>query len=101
MKVLVPAIAAALLTGGFVAPAVAQEEMDAQSQRVIGGVIDTLIGNRYATSDREAIRRCAVAAVNKAERMHRGEFRTQPAPIRVIAAISGSARLPTFSDASS
>ena len=78
MNALAPVIAAALLAGGFAAPAFAQEEMDAQSQRVIGGVIDALIGNRYATSDREAIRRCAVAAVNKAERMHRGEFRTQP-----------------------
>lgn len=78
MNALASVIGAALVIGGFAAPALAQDEMDAQSQRVIGGVIDALIGNRYATSDREAIRRCAVAAVNKAERMHRGEFRTQP-----------------------
>jgi len=78
MKALASVIAAALFVGGFAGPAAAQEEMDAQSAKVIGGVIDALIGNRYATSDREAIRRCAVAAVNKAERMHRGEFRTQP-----------------------
>src|SRR5262249_8397199 len=78
MNALAPVVAAVLFAGGIAAPAVAQEEMDAQSQKVIGGVIDALIGNRYATSDREAIRRCAVAAVNKAERMHRGEFRTQP-----------------------
>jgi len=78
MKGLAPMLAAALFGGGFAAPAIAQDEMDAQSQRVIGGAIDALIGNRYATTDREAIRRCAVAAVNKAERMHRGEFRTQP-----------------------
>lgn len=69
---------AAIIAGGFSGPAIAQEEMDAQSQRVIGGVIDALIGNRYNVSDREAIRRCAIAAVNRAERQNRGEFRTQP-----------------------
>jgi hypothetical protein len=78
MKVLVPVLGAVILAGGLAAPAFAQEEMDAQSQKIIGGIIDTLIGNRYKVSDREAIRRCGIAAVNKAERMHRGEFRTQP-----------------------
>jgi hypothetical protein len=78
MKSFAPIFVAALLAGGLAVPAVAQEEMDAQSQKVIGGVIDALIGHRYGASDREAIRRCAIAAVNKAERQHRGDFRTQP-----------------------
>lgn len=78
MKAIVPALAAATLATGLAAPALAQEEMDAHSQKIIGGVIDALIGDRYKVSDREAIRRCGIAAVNRAERMNRGEFRTQP-----------------------
>jgi hypothetical protein len=78
MKALVPVIAAAALAGGLSAPALAQEEMDAHSQKIIGGVIDTLIGTRYNVSERQAVRRCAIAAVDKAERKYRGEFRTQP-----------------------
>src|SRR5690242_594254 len=78
MKSFAPIFVAALLVGGLAVPAFAQEEMDAQSQKIIGGVIDALIGTRYGASDREAIRRCAIAAVNKAERQHRGDFRTQP-----------------------
>jgi hypothetical protein len=77
MKALASVLAAALFSGGFAGPAAAQEEMDVQSQRVIGGVIDTLIGNRY-TSERQSVRNCAIAAVNKAERQYRGDFRTQP-----------------------
>jgi hypothetical protein len=78
MKSLASIFAAAMIAGSLAAPAFAQEEMDAQSQKVIGGVIDALIGNRYNVSDREAIRRCAIAAVNRTERQNRGEFRTQP-----------------------
>lgn len=52
--------------------------MDANSQRIIGGVIDTLIGHRYNVSDRQAVRRCAIAAVDKAENKYRGDFRTMP-----------------------
>ena len=78
MNALVTVIAAAVVAGGFSAPATAQQEMDAQSQRVIGGVIDALIGNHYNVSDRQAIRRCAIAAVDRAEMQNRGDFRTQP-----------------------
>lgn len=78
MKALAGLIAAAVLAGGTPGPAVAQEEMDAQSQGVIGGVIDALIGNHYNVSDRQAIRRCAIAAIDRAERQYRGDFRTQP-----------------------
>jgi hypothetical protein len=79
MKALVPVIiAAAMISGGVAGPAAAQEEMDAQSQRIIGGVIDNLIGNRYNVSERQAVRRCAIAAVDKAERQNRGQFHTLP-----------------------
>ena len=78
MKVLAGLIVASVLAGGLGAPALAQEEMDAQSQRVIGGVIDALIGNHYNVSDRQAIRRCGLAAVDRAERQYRGDFRSQP-----------------------
>ena len=39
--------------------------------RIINNIIDGLIGNRYRVSDREAIRRCGGAAVDKAEREYR------------------------------
>ena len=78
MKAIASIVAAALFAGSFAGPAVAQEEMDAQSQKIIGGVIDTLIGNRYNVSERQAVRKCAIAAVDKAERQFRGDFRTQP-----------------------
>ena len=42
---------------------------------MIGDIIDGLIGNRYAVSDRQAIRRCGWAAVDKAERQFRTQFR--------------------------
>ncbi|HEX3423455.1 MAG TPA: hypothetical protein VHS33_08670 [Sphingomicrobium sp.] len=78
MRILMGVIAAASLAIGSSVPAAAQEEMDAQSQRVIGGVIDALVGNHYNVSDRQAIRRCAIAAVDRAEQQNRGDFRTQP-----------------------
>lgn len=78
MKAFAPLIAAAMLAGGLSAPAAAQEQMDAQSQRIIGGVIDAMLGNRYSVSDRQAIRRCGFAAVDKAERQYRGHFRALP-----------------------
>lgn len=78
MKFIARSIVTAVLAGGLCGPAVAQEEMDAQSQRVIGGVIDALIGNHYNVSDRQAIRRCTLAAVDRAERQNRGDFRSQP-----------------------
>ena len=36
------------------------------SQGTIGAIIDSLIGNRYNVSDRQAIRQCAFAAVERA-----------------------------------
>lgn len=78
MKALAPLIAAAVLVGGFSAPAVAQDQGDVQAQRIIGGVIDTLIGNRYNVNDRQAIRRCGIAAVRKAENQYRGDFHSLP-----------------------
>ena len=78
MKLFAPLIAAAALAAGSSAPAFAQEEMDAQSKRIIGGAIDLLIGNRYNVSERQAVRTCAIAAVDKAERQNRGQFHTLP-----------------------
>ena len=38
----------------------------------VGAVVDTLIGNRYAGSDRQAIRQCAWAAVQRARGQYGG-----------------------------
>lgn len=80
MKALAFAITAAAAAGGFSAPAAAavQDQGDVQAQRIIGGVIDTLIGNRYNVNDRQAIRRCGVAAVRRAEDRYRGDFHSLP-----------------------
>jgi hypothetical protein len=73
------AAAAAALAGGLAASAsAAQFEANAQSERVIGNIIDGLIGNRYNVSDRQAVRTCAWAAVRKAENQYRPEFRGRP-----------------------
>lgn len=48
------------------------------SQGVIGTIIDGLIGNRYAVSDRQAVRQCAYAAVQRAESQYRPYFNGQP-----------------------
>jgi hypothetical protein len=97
MKALAPIAAAASLAGLVAAaPAVAQynpypnqpgydypaypgqSQGDAQAQRVIGGIVDALIGNRYDVSDRQAIRRCSFAAVRQAESQYAPYFRGQP-----------------------
>jgi hypothetical protein len=39
----------------------------AQNQGTVGAIIDSLIGNRYNVSDRQAIHRCADAAMNRAQ----------------------------------
>lgn len=93
MKALAPIAAAAVLAAA--APAAAQYNPypnqpgydypaypgqspgDAQAQRVIGGIVDALIGNRYDVSDRQAIRQCANAAVQRARSDYSGGF---PAP---------------------
>ena len=70
-------VTAALLMSGLAAPVLAAQD-DMQVEGVIGDAIDRLIGTRYRVSDREAIRRCGWAAVQKAEDRYRGDFRTQP-----------------------
>lgn len=75
MKTLAHIVVAAALAGGIAGPASAQVEANAHAQGVIGDIVDGLIGNRYAVSDRQAIRRCGWAAVNKAERQFRTQFR--------------------------
>src|SRR4051812_31129349 len=47
-------------------------------QGVIGNIIDGLIGNRYNVSDRQAVRQCAYAAVQRAESQYRPYFGGQP-----------------------
>jgi len=72
-------VTAAVLAGGITAPALAtQVEANAQAQSVIGNIIDGLIGNRYKVTDREAIRRCGWAAVDKAEGQYRPYFKGRP-----------------------
>lgn len=69
---------AAALAGGLAAPASSAQEGDMQAQGVINNIIDGLIGNRYHVSDRDAIRRCGWAAVDKAERQYRRYFTGRP-----------------------
>ncbi len=80
MKSFGPLAAASILAGLAATPAAAQNysQGDAQAQRIIGGIINSLIGNRYNVSDRQAIRRCSFAAVNKAENDFRPWYRGQP-----------------------
>jgi hypothetical protein len=44
------------------------------TNNVLGGIIDSLIGNRWGVSDRHAIRQCTFAAVNQAENQYRPYF---------------------------
>jgi hypothetical protein len=41
---------------------------------VLGNIIDGLIGNRYGVNDRQAVRQCASAAVQRAENQYRPYF---------------------------
>ena len=69
--------AAAVLASGIPGPALSAQvdvQSDPQAERVIGGIIDGLIGTRYGVNDRQAVRRCAWAAVDKAERQYRNTF---------------------------
>jgi hypothetical protein len=51
------------------------------NQNVVGSIIDSLIGNRYNVSDRQAIHRCGEAAVQQAQsRNWGGDGRQQPYP---------------------
>ena len=80
MNRLAQLVIAAALAGGLAAPAAAAQEAhgDMQAQGVINDIIDGLIGNRYQVSDRDAIRRCGWAAVDKAERQYRRYFNGRP-----------------------
>jgi hypothetical protein len=71
---------AAAIAGALWAPAASAQEAhgDMQAQGVINDIIDGLIGNRYHVSDRDAIRRCGWAAVDKAERQYRRYFTGRP-----------------------
>ena len=69
MKPIALLTAAAVLAGAFATTAsAAQAQGDAQAERIIGTIVDGLIGSRYNVSVREAVRRCSWAAVDKAER---------------------------------
>lgn len=69
---------AAAIAGALATPAASAQEGDMQAQGVINNIIDGLIGNRYHVSDRDAIRRCGWAAVDKAERQYRRYFGGRP-----------------------
>ncbi len=43
-------------------------------QGVVGAIVDSLIGNRYAVGDRQAIRQCAWAAVERARGQYGGGY---------------------------
>lgn len=72
MKALAIWVAVTALAGGLATTAsVAQVEGNAQAERIINNIVDGLIGNRYNVSERDAVRRCGWAAVDKAERDYR------------------------------
>ena len=48
------------------------------NQNVVGAIIDSLIGNRYNVSDRQAIHRCASAAMQRAQGQNWGGNSWQP-----------------------
>jgi hypothetical protein len=50
------------------------------NQNVVGAIIDSLIGNRYNVSDRQAIHRCANAAMQRAQGRNWGGNGWQPYP---------------------
>ena len=71
---------AAALAGGLAVPVFSAQEAqgDVQAQGVINDIIDGLIGKRYKASERDAVRRCGWAAVDKAERQYRRFFSGRP-----------------------
>ena len=70
-------LAAAALAGAASAPAAAQYYGQPYppgyygNQGTIGAIIDSLLGNRYSVTDRQAVRQCAQAAVNQAYAQYR------------------------------
>jgi len=88
-------IAAATLAGTAAAPAAAQYQPPypypqpapqypypgqnygnnyGNDESVVGTIVDSLIGNRYNVSDRQAIRQCAWAAVQRAQGQYAGGY---------------------------
>ena len=49
-----------------------------QGEGAIGAIIDSLIGNRYNVSDRQAIHQCAYAAVQRAQNQYTGGYQAYP-----------------------
>lgn len=49
-------------------------------ESVVGTIVDSLIGNRYAGGDRQAIRQCAWAAVQRAQAQYSGAYPYQGYP---------------------
>jgi hypothetical protein len=79
MKIIAPLFAAAAAAGGASTPAFsAQFEANAHAESVIENIIDGLVGNRYGTSNRQAIRTCGWAAVRRAENDYRRWFTGRP-----------------------
>lgn len=90
-------IAAAALAGSVAAPAAQYQQPYPQpypepapqpgypypdqnygAEGTIGAIIDSLIGNRYNVSDRQAIRQCAFAAVQRAQSGYPGYSQAYP-----------------------
>jgi hypothetical protein len=59
---------------GYQAPGYGYNQPYGES--AIGAIVDSLIGNRYAVNDRQAIRQCAWAAVQRAQ----GQYGAYPYP---------------------
>lgn len=55
-------------------PGYPYQDQNYGSQATIGAIIDSLIGNRYNVSDRQAIRQCAFAAVQRAQSGYPGGY---------------------------
>ena len=65
------------------------------NQGILGNIIDGLIGNRYNVSDRQAIRQCAFAAVQRAENQYRPYSGNMPYAYQ---GYSGSVRVTAITD---
>jgi len=82
MKRIAILVAAAVVAGGIAVPASSAAQQDvqgsSQGEAIINGIIDGLIGNRYRASERDAVRSCGWAAVDKAERDYRRYSSNRP-----------------------
>lgn len=61
-------------TQPYAQPGYPYSDQNYGSQGTIGAIIDSLIGNRYNVSDRQAIRQCAFAAVQRAQSGYPGGY---------------------------